>query len=102
LDAARASLVESLTIYRERGEGGPTARGLEAFAGLAATNSQFPRSLRLAGAASSVWETAGRVPDQEWRDAVERWLLPARQSLNEQEQAAAWTTGRAMPLEEAI
>jgi predicted ATPase/class 3 adenylate cyclase len=80
-------------------------RLVEALEGLAATavaEGRLARALRLAGAAAALREPGELRPAPAEREQLERWLAPARAALHADEAAAAWTEGRAMPLERAV
>jgi non-specific serine/threonine protein kinase len=95
-----ASLVRAQEV---RGLGAaPVAPVLEVFGGLAASQGEPGRALRLAGAAAAVrkrdhWPL---TPFDERMLACR--LAPARRSLSPQDQAAAWAEGQQMTVEQAI
>ncbi len=95
-------LIESLTIYQKLGDQAAIALLLEHFGGLAAAQQQSERALRLAGAGAALRTLIGvpLSPDEE--TVLERLLKPARQTLPEIAQIAAWNEGQAMAAAEAI
>jgi tetratricopeptide (TPR) repeat protein len=104
LTLAQARVTKSLATACEQGEAGEPqiAPALEVLGGLAAVQGRAKRALRLAGAAAVLRERLSEPPWPYERAALARWLTPAYQALDEQAQGAAWTEGRAMPLEKAI
>ena len=100
--AARALYEESLAIVRELGHKRGIARLLEGFAGLAAARAQPERAVRLAGAAAGLRETLGMPLPPADQAKLEERLSPARDALSKEAAEAAWTEGRATPLEQAI
>jgi hypothetical protein len=75
---------------------------LEDMGCLAALQGEAERALRLVGAASALRESIGQPLSSVEGAKLERMLEPARQQLGETGQAAAWSAGRAMSLEEAV
>ena len=72
------------------------------FASLAAGTGYPERALRLAAAAAALREDiGGPLPDGE-QAALDLTLEPARSSLDEAERAAAWESGLALSMEEAV
>jgi tetratricopeptide (TPR) repeat protein len=100
--AARPLLDESLALNRELGDQTAIAYLLEDYAGLAAAEAQPERALRLAGFAAGLRAAIGAPLPPAEQARVDRMLAPARRALEESVAAAAWSEGRAMPLQEAI
>jgi predicted ATPase/class 3 adenylate cyclase len=100
--AARSLYEESLAILRESDDRRGIARLLEGFAGLAATQSDPQRALRLAGAAAALHEAIRPPLSPPEQARLDRYLEPARQALSEEAQKAAFEEGRAMTMEQAI
>jgi tetratricopeptide (TPR) repeat protein len=99
---ARASYVESLRVARDGGALGRVAAALEALASLGVVHQQMERALLLAAAASA-WRESGQQPLSHAEQTVlTAKLAPAYQALSPLEQAAAWTIGRELTLEEAV
>jgi predicted ATPase/class 3 adenylate cyclase len=100
---ARELFGDGLVMLRNHGDETGSARLLEGFASLAATQGQAERAARLLGAA----EAGRRVIDFERRLPLARgWygreLTSVRAALDEATLEAAWAAGRAMTLEQAI
>jgi predicted ATPase/serine/threonine protein kinase len=93
---------ESLRIFQELGHKRGIARLLECFACLAAAQSQATRGLRLAGAAAALRQDIGAPRSPADQTRLEALLDPARKSLSETAATAAWSEGRATPMEKAI
>lgn len=97
---AREALEENVAVARATGDEWALGLVLELFAVLAAQQGQAARALRLAGAGAAHRPGIGRGGQaQPW---LERLLTPARQTLDETAQAAAWNAGHAMNLEQAL
>ncbi len=96
---ARSRLTESLQLSRATGQRLGIARGLEAFAQLAAGQGQNARAVRLAGAARTLRSAVGASPTSGAR--LERLLEPARKLLGEPAAAALLAEGAAMTADEA-
>jgi predicted ATPase/class 3 adenylate cyclase/DNA-binding NarL/FixJ family response regulator len=99
---ARANLREGLEISRELREKVDVAFVLDSCARLAAAQSDHPRALQLAGAASAVRETVGALPAPPWEAMVAMSLEPARRALGRDAAQAAWKSGIGLTLEQAI
>ena len=93
---------ESLLINQELGDRTAIAYCLEDFAGLAAGTGHSERALRLAGAAAALRDSIGGPLPAGEQAALDLTLEPARQSLDEARQTAAWEGGRSMTTEAAI
>ncbi|HWE63591.1 MAG TPA: hypothetical protein VHB98_17905 [Chloroflexota bacterium] len=78
------------------------AECFEGLAVVAAAIGQPLRAARLFGAAEAVRETIGRPVEIEDRAVHERTIPAVCDALGEEECAAAWAAGRAIPLEQVI
>ena len=102
-DDTRAAelFAESLDLFREAGDKRGLAECLAGFAAVAAAGGQPARAARLFGASEALLEVIdARLSPSNLTD-YERNLSIARGGLNEAAFAAAWSAGRAMPLEQA-
>src|SRR5205085_3429323 len=100
--SARRRLAESVGIQQELGDAAGITFVLERFAGLAVAQGRQAGAVRLAAAAASLRELAGTPLWPSGKARLDRTLEPARRVLGEAAAAAAWQTGRALPLPEAI
>jgi len=100
LDLARESLAESLRLNQMCGQRLGVARGLEAFAALAAARQQSEEAARLAGAACQLRESLGHSAAIGPR--TEQALEVARESLGASTAAALFAEGREMTVEDAV
>jgi predicted ATPase/DNA-binding CsgD family transcriptional regulator len=101
--AARVRLREALALVPDLQEGRWIIQFvLCVYAGLAALQGQARQALRLAGAAAAVRESIRAQTGFGGLWEFERLLEPARRALSEHDQAAAWSSGQALGLEEAI
>jgi predicted ATPase/DNA-binding CsgD family transcriptional regulator len=98
--AAREQLTESLRLSRATGQRLAMARGLEAFALLAAAQQQLERAVRLAGAALELRAAIGPAPAAGAR--LDDLLEPARKTLGAPAAAALLAEGRAMTPDGAV
>ena len=96
---AAGSLAEALRLNQAGGQRLGIARGLEAFAALAAARQQPERASRLAGAACQLRESLGHGPGLGPR--IEEVLEFARGRLGAAAAAALFAEGREMTAEEA-
>jgi hypothetical protein len=106
-ERAAVLLHEALLLSRDIGARDVVARdvvavGLEQVAWLAVARGQPERAARLAGAAEAVREALGVPLLLEQRAGHTQAVQAARSALGEEALATAWTTGRALALEEAI
>jgi non-specific serine/threonine protein kinase len=103
-DSARAGALyrEGLALRWELGDKAGTAQCLEGLAAVAGAQNQTERAARLFGAAATLRDTLGTVFSPRDRADHEHDLAALRTQLGEQPFAAAWSEGRALPLEEAI
>jgi predicted ATPase/DNA-binding winged helix-turn-helix (wHTH) protein len=100
--AARAAYREALEIFAGLGHRRGMARALEGSAGLALAEQQADRALKLAAAAAHLRQLIGAPLHQAEQSKLDQTLLPAWESLSEQEAKRAWAEGFAMSLEKAI
>ncbi|MGI8914256.1 MAG: hypothetical protein ACR2JY_10840 [Chloroflexota bacterium] len=75
---------------------------LEGYAGFALAAGRPERAYRLIGAAAALRRTVARAAPLHEQRRLERWLLPARQSLGEEAAMAAQAEGHAMTPERAL
>jgi tetratricopeptide (TPR) repeat protein len=99
---ARPLLDESLVINRELGDQTSIAYLIEDYGGLAAAESDAHKALQLAGFAAALRESIGAPLPPSEQTRVDRMIAPARQALPESAVTAAWETGRALLLDQAI
>jgi predicted ATPase/DNA-binding CsgD family transcriptional regulator/Tfp pilus assembly protein PilF len=99
LDLAQESLAEALRLNQMCGQRLGVARGLEAFAALAAARQQPEQAARLAGAACQLRESLGHPAGLGPR--IEQLLEVARDRLGTATAAALFAEGREMTLEDA-
>jgi predicted ATPase/DNA-binding XRE family transcriptional regulator len=102
VEQARMFLIESLTLRWECRDQDGIAWNLERLAEVAVVQSQVERAAKLWGAAEMLRETIASplFPAEQARQAQP--LATARAQLDSAKWAAAWSAGRAMPLEEAV
>ena len=101
-DGVSAMIEESLRINQTLGDRTAIAYCLEDFAGLAAGTGHPERALRLAGAAASLREDMGGPLPAGEQAALDQVLEPARSALDETRRTAAWQSGQAMTISEAV
>jgi predicted ATPase/class 3 adenylate cyclase len=99
---ARARYAESLRLIGNVGAGVLAAAPLEGLARVAATEGDADRAGRLFGAADALREAFDEPIPRSERTPVERAAAAVRAALGKAGFAAAWETGRAMPLEQAV
>jgi hypothetical protein len=99
---ARSRFEESAALVRHLHDQSGIAMLLDGLAGLAASQAQPARALRLAGAAAGLRESLGKSHSHNVREWLERKLEPARQGLGAEATAAAWAEGQAMSPEQAV
>jgi hypothetical protein len=75
---------------------------LEGLARVAVAQGRMGRAARLCGAAAALREDMGWPLPPVKRAEHERTVAAARGALGEEEFAAAWVRGHALPLEEAV
>lgn len=107
-DLARAEGLgrEELLVWKRLGSPSHIAGGLEGLARTAAATAnegaQAKRVARLLGAAAALREQVGVSPGKRGRVTVERMAAEARLTLGEEQWAAAFASGHALRLEEAV
>jgi tetratricopeptide (TPR) repeat protein len=99
---AAAHLIESLEGFREREHHGGIGACLAGLAGMASMEGRFVRAIRLFGAAAAIRDTVGEPRFPEEQIDIDRQVDVARTQLDPESFTAAWATGRALPLEQAI
>ncbi len=102
LELARSSLTESLQLSLATGQRLVVARGLEAFAMLAAARGDPARAARLEGAALAVREAVGHVPSMLARSRLGDLLESARRQLGPAAAEALLAEGAAMSAAGAV
>jgi hypothetical protein len=100
--AAQAAYCESLELFAGLGHRRGIARTLEASACLALAQGCAERALRLAGAAAYLRRQIGARLTRAEQIKLDNSLLPAWNSLADQEAKQAWEEGAALTLEQAI
>lgn len=99
--AARATIREALEIglaLRDR----RSAWSLDVLACINATEGRSNRALRLAGAASAMFDATGQRPPERWHQFTSAFLSPARDDLGPAGSSGEWDLGRALDFEEAL
>jgi non-specific serine/threonine protein kinase len=99
---ARQLWEQNLGIMRELGMRWQVSFVLAMFSGLAATQGQPARAVRLAGATAMLGESYQGRPIPLATALLEEGLAQARQELGDEAYAAAWEEGRAMSIEQSI
>jgi tetratricopeptide (TPR) repeat protein len=106
---ARALLEESLAQFRKLEEKRGIAECIEGLAWTACSQGQatddaprFARAARLLGAALALRESTGNPMPPAYRTANDRTTAAIRAQLDEATFSAAWESGRALTLEQAI
>jgi predicted ATPase/DNA-binding SARP family transcriptional activator len=99
---ARALYQESLLLRRDVGDPFALTQSLEDLAALAGGQGQARRATQLLGAAQAQCEAIGASPPVADPAEYDRTVAAARGALGEEAFAAAWATGRALSLDEAI
>ncbi|MEZ4660196.1 MAG: tetratricopeptide repeat protein [Caldilineaceae bacterium] len=92
---------ESLQIYRGLGDRRSLAYLLESMGGLLSLQGESVRALRLAGAAAALRDQLQTPLSPAEQTQLDQALEPARQALGAGA-AAAWESGRALTLEDAV
>ncbi len=103
-DVARAGALqrESLALRHAIEDTVGIGRCLDGLGWVASAQAQAARAVRLFGAAETLREQTGAAPHLPWRAEHERRVAAARASLTDDAFAAAWSEGRALPLNQAI
>jgi predicted ATPase len=99
---ARTLHAESLAIRWDVADKSGIAESLEGIASVAIGAGQTHRAAHLFGAAEALRETIGEALPSDQRATHERQVGCARSMLGPDTWNAAWSTGRALPLEQAI
>ena len=100
--AARVAYREALQIFAALGHRRGAARALEGSACLVLAQGHPVRALKLAAAATHLRQLIGAPLHPEEQRKLDQTLLPAWQSVAEQEGKRAWAEGYALSLEKAI
>ena len=100
--AAHAACREALQIFAGLRHRRGIARALEASACLALARGHAERALKLAAFAARLRQSIGAPLHQEEQCKFDRTLLPAWESLSQEQSKRAWAEGSAMSLENAI
>jgi non-specific serine/threonine protein kinase len=98
---ARASIREALEIglaMRDR----RSAWSLDVLACMNAAEGRGDRALRLAGAASAMFDATGQRPPERWRQFTSAFLSSTRDELGPERSQSEWEAGRALDFEEAL
>ena len=99
--AAHAFIREALEIglsLRDR----RSAWSLDVLACISAAGGHSERALRLAGAASAMFDATGQRPPEQWHQFTSAFLNPAREQLGGDLAQHEWETGRTLAFEEAL
>jgi len=99
---AAALYKESLALNRDLTSKDSIAQVLHNLGYVAQDQGEDERAARLFGAAEGLFDAIGRSWDPNERAESERHAAAVRAALGEEVFAAAWATGRAMPLDEAV
>lgn len=100
---ARAVGAEGILLCQELADRRGIAWYLESFAAAAAAQAQFVRAVRLWGGAEALLEGIGSPLPNQFHDWIhDLYLKVTQESLDERTFKAAWSEGRAMPLNEAV
>jgi predicted ATPase/DNA-binding SARP family transcriptional activator len=99
---AASLLAGSAGVYRAIGDKEAMARSLEELAGLAVAMGQAEQGVHLFGRAEALRDEIGAPLAIFAADRYERDVAAARAVLPEETFAAAWATGRELPLPEAL
>jgi non-specific serine/threonine protein kinase len=75
---------------------------IDLYAGLAAAVGQHERAICLEGAADAVREAAGAPHGPAWQGMQQLWLQASHGALSRDAAIAAWATGHAMSLDDAV
>jgi non-specific serine/threonine protein kinase len=102
LPRATSMLRTTLDMAQRIDDKDRVAMALAALAGVAAARGQAVRALRLGAAASLLSSATGLSNTSAWHTNFDRWLEPARRSLDAASRADAEMAGRSMTIREAI
>ncbi|MBV9355298.1 MAG: hypothetical protein JO023_07180 [Chloroflexi bacterium] len=102
LAEARAGFSASLALSRPARFIFRIATALDGLAILAARQGQPKRALRIAGACAALRQTAGYQGAPFVRAELEPALASARRAIGDAAAAAAWASGQAMSLDQAV
>ena len=93
---------ESLSIFREMGDKRGIAYSLEAFATLAGAEGRPERAARFLATAEALRESIGSPLTPSERAQYDRNLAAVREALTEEAFSVAWSSGQAVPVEQAM
>jgi DNA-binding CsgD family transcriptional regulator len=99
---AKASFAEGVRVAGEKGARLEISQCLEGLAGVANAQRQPRRAARLLGAAEALREAIGAEQPSAMREEYARDAAIARAELEDRVFRAAWATGRALTLEQAM
>ncbi len=102
LAGATIHYAECLELVIERSDRWGSTYCLAGFAQIAGARGQLERAIRLASAAAALFEMIGVPPAFAGRANLDRVVAVWRAQFDEDAFTAAWATGRAMPLEQAV
>jgi predicted ATPase/DNA-binding winged helix-turn-helix (wHTH) protein len=100
--AAQDAYLEAMGIFAGLGHRRGMARALEGYACLALKQGHAERALKLAAAAAHLRKLIGASLHQAEQSKLDQALLPAWESLSEEEGKRAWNEGTAMNMERMI
>lgn len=101
IDAARRMLHEALSIGRALRDR-RSAWSLDVLACMTAMEGDLDRALRLAGAASAMFDATGQKPPERWHQFTSMFLEPARSELGPVRVNEIWEKGRKLDFEAAL
>jgi hypothetical protein len=102
LTKAQDLLEQSLRILKDLGDREGIAESLESLVGLAVSQAQPERALRLAGSARTLRETIGSPLMAADRERLEPRLREARQGLSKEAASRAYAEGRGFSFAQAL
>ena len=102
LAAATARLTTSLELSWRMRDGKLTATNLAALGGVALARQEFARAATLLAAAYQLFDGLPRFLAPGYRNAYAGMVAATRAALGDDEFAARWAAGQAMPLEQAV
>jgi tetratricopeptide (TPR) repeat protein len=93
---------ETITAFRDIAQGGAVAHQLECFGFIALAQNQKERALQLFAAASSLREKSGSRMTPDEQTYFDGQLKSLREKTDVVKFDSAWSTGRALQMEQAI
>ncbi len=100
--AGRPLLAESLGIFQRLRNRYAAAASLDGLAGLALSDGDPLRALRLSGAAAALRDATGAQLAPSWREVVRTMVVEPAAAAAGEGAEAAWAEGQAMALDEAV